>query len=92
MQQASALPFGLSVVFSRKDPTELSQAACGAHRQRMAAMRRAGEQRWFCLLSHGVSSALTALLYPIVKKLLTGHMLTSWKSSVIFPVGSLPIF
>jgi hypothetical protein len=54
MVKASKRPLGLSVVFSRKDTTELSQAACGAHRQRMADMRRAGEQRLFCLLSHGL--------------------------------------
>jgi hypothetical protein len=38
----------------------------------MADMRRASEKRLCCLLSHGLSSALTALLYPIVKKLLKG--------------------
>ena len=69
---APHLPDGLSLVFVRKDPTEFSQIACGAHRQRMAAMRHAGEQRLCCLLSHGLSSAITALLYPIVTKLLTG--------------------
>jgi hypothetical protein len=38
----------------------------------MADMRRADEKRLFCLLSHSLSSAITALWYPIVKKLLTG--------------------
>ncbi len=52
---------GLSLVFVRKATTEFSQIACGAHRQRMAAMRRAGEKRLFCLLSNGLSSALTTL-------------------------------
>jgi hypothetical protein len=39
----------------------------------MAAMRRAGEKRLFCLLSHGLSSAITALWDLFVRKLPTGH-------------------
>ncbi len=50
---AAGRSYGLSLVFVRKATTALSQAACGAHRQHMAAMRRAGEKRLCCLLSHG---------------------------------------
>jgi hypothetical protein len=39
----------------------------------MADMRHAGEKRLFCLLSHSVSSALTALWDLFVRKLTTGH-------------------
>src|SRR5947208_1101772 len=76
---------GLSIVFSRKDTTGFSDAACRAHRQHMADMKRAGEKRFFCQLSHGLESALTALLYPLVNKLLTGQ----WTRSVR---GRCPLF
>jgi hypothetical protein len=54
----------------------------------MADMRRAGEKRCFCLLSHGLSSALTALWDPLVIKLLTGLMETINNSYDRYQEGS----
>ena len=59
---------GLSVVFSRKATTRVSQVACGGHWERTANMRSAGERRFSRLLSNGLSSTFTKMGSLFVKK------------------------